>query len=70
MHGHVCVCVCVCVCARARVQARIAAFEAAQKEHNEQAAAERLQSGAIVLPPGPRLGNKVVEINNVGKACV
>eukprot|EP00750_Incisomonas_marina_P003665 INCI1334.2.p1 GENE.INCI1334.2~~INCI1334.2.p1 ORF type:complete len:411 (+),score=82.49 INCI1334.2:968-2200(+) len=53
---------------RTKSKARTAAFEAMQREQQSQAAAERLQGGAIVLPEGPRLGNSVLELQNVAKS--
>jgi len=52
---------------RTKSKARTAAFEAMQREQQQQAAADRLQGGAIVVPEGPRLGNNVIELKEVSK---
>ncbi len=49
---------------QAKAKARISAYENLLKEPGP----EKLQDMQIYIPPGPRLGNKVIEFNNVHKA--
>jgi len=51
-----------------RQRAREQRAEGMQKAMKEDAAAERLLSGAIVIPPGPRLGDKVISARGLTKA--
>jgi ATP-binding cassette ChvD family protein len=49
---------------RAKSKARISAYEEAVAEN----AAEKLKEVEIYIPPGPRLGNQVIDVENVTKA--
>lgn len=49
---------------QSKSKARLAAFE----EMNSRDFQSRNETNEIYIPPGPRLGNKVIEFNNVSKA--
>lgn len=64
-----------CVNATRRVQGRQAKSKARVSAYEEMAAAiedakakDRFLSGAIVIPPGPRLGEQVLEVRHLNKA--
>ena len=49
---------------QAKGKARLNAYESLLKQENE----ERSEELEIYIPPGPRLGNVVIEVQNVGKS--
>ena len=49
---------------QAKSKARLGAYEKLLSEENKQ----KEDKLALFIPPGPRLGNKVIEVNNVSKA--
>ena len=50
---------------QAKSKARVARFAALQDAVDDERSKERFLSGAIVIPPGPRLGDQVVELRGV-----
>ena len=49
---------------QAKSKARLARFEDLQSQEFQQ----RNETNEIYIPPGPRLGDKVIEVNNLGKS--
>lgn len=50
---------------QAKSKARIARFEALQEGLQADTAQRKFLSGQVIIPPGPRLGGKVVEVENL-----
>ena len=46
-------------------KARVSRVEEMQKEAAEESAADRVVGGAIVIPPGPRVGSKVLDVSGL-----
>ena len=46
-------------------KARMKSFEKEQEQVSKSAHANLVESGSIVIPNGPRLGNKVIQVSNL-----
>jgi len=53
---------------RTRSRARLRSYERLLAEQRDAQSAERVQSGAISIAPGPRLGNQVLTVHGVSKS--
>eukprot|EP00456_Euglypha_rotunda_P051152 TRINITY_DN4128_c0_g1_i6.p1 TRINITY_DN4128_c0_g1~~TRINITY_DN4128_c0_g1_i6.p1 ORF type:complete len:576 (-),score=68.29 TRINITY_DN4128_c0_g1_i6:164-1891(-) len=53
---------------QAKSKARVAAFEKKTEEKTTTALSRRIESGSLVIPEGPRLGDNVVTVNNLSVA--
>lgn len=52
---------------QAKSKARVAKFEAMREDADEESAAKKFQRGTIRIPPGPRLGQKVLAVQGLSK---
>ena len=50
---------------RVKDKARVSRIEEMQRQEAEESAADRVVGGAIVIPPGPRVGSKVLEVSGL-----
>jgi len=51
---------------KGKSRARVSQFEQMKEESDAQSLEDRFLGGQIMIPPGPRLGNKVLKVKNLG----
>jgi sulfate-transporting ATPase len=51
---------------KGRNQARVSQYEAMKEENDQNSIEDRFLGGEIMIPNGPRLGNKVLKVQNLG----